>query len=486
MAINTEKQHSRLKHIDFIILDLACTLIAYAIGFFVRFFLKTTGISFWTYSSFLFAFLILQVLLGTFLNNYSDILRRGKLKELIAVVKLNLATLALSVLFMYALHASSIISRLFLLVMMSTLLALMWSMRTLWKRMVISRIKKSIDHKKALFLITDSARVYGILEGIRKDFLSGLEVVGIALADGREQTEIDGIKVLNELDGATEYIRDNWVDNVLVYLPNNENLPGDFFHTCSEMNITVQSVLSIEDVETKKISVETVGGKTVLTTGYTSLSFNQSFFKRAFDIFGGFIGSIFAVLIIMIVGPFIYIKSPGPIIFKQTRIGKNGKRFTFYKIRSMRLDAEELKESLASQNKSADGMMFKMDFDPRIIGNRVLPDGTKKTGIGEFIRKTSLDEFPQFFNVLKGDMSLVGTRPPTVDEWKKYEFHHRARLIMKPGITGMWQTSGRSNVMDFEEVVKLDLKYIRNFSLSEDAKIIWKTVVGLIKREGAV
>ena len=116
----------------------------------------------------------------------------------------------------------------------------------------------------------------------------------------------------------------------------------------------------------------------------------------------------------------------------------------------------------------------------------MLPDGTRKTGIGEFIRKTSLDEFPQFFNVLKGDMSLVGTRPPTVDEWEKYQYHHRARLAIKPGITGMWQVSGRSEITDFEEVVKLDTEYICKFRLSLDLKILVKTVLVLFQRKGAM
>lgn len=129
------------------------------------------------------------------------------------------------------------------------------------------------------------------------------------------------------------------------------------------------------------------------------------------------------------------------------------------------MDAEERKKELMAQNKVSDGMMFKMDFDPRIIGNKILPDGTKKTGIGQFIRKTSIDELPQFWNILKGDMSLVGTRPPTLDEWEKYEPHHRARMSFRPGLTGLWQVSGRSNITDFEEVVKLDTQYINEWSV---------------------
>jgi len=191
-------------------------------------------------------------------------------------------------------------------------------------------------------------------------------------------------------------------------------------------------------------------------------------------------------MIIAVVGPKIKRESPGPILYAQERVGKNGKRFKFYKIRSMYLDADERKKELMSQNRVADGMMFKMDFDPRIIGNEILPDGTKKTGIGAFIRRTSLDEFPQFFNVLKGDMSLVGTRPPTVDEWEKYKLHHRARLATKPGITGMWQVSGRSSITDFEEIVKLDTYYICNWSVGLDLRILIKTIKAVFHRDGAM
>ena len=130
--------------------------------------------------------------------------------------------------------------------------------------------------------------------------------------------------------------------------------------------------------------------------------------------------------------------------------------------------------------------MFKLDFDPRVIGNKILPDGRKKTGIGDFIRKTSLDEFPQFFNVLKGDMSIVGTRPPLPGEVSLYELHHRARLAIKPGITGMWQVSGRSDITDFEEVVRLDKEYISNWNIGLDIKILFKTVLVVFKRDGSV
>ena len=204
------------------------------------------------------------------------------------------------------------------------------------------------------------------------------------------------------------------------------------------------------------------------------------------DIVGGLVGCVLTAIIFVFVAPAIYIQSPGPIFFSQERVGKNGKKFKIYKFRSMYLDAEERKKELMAQNRVKDGMMFKLDFDTRVIGNKILPDGTHKTGIGNFLRVTSLDEFPQFYNVLKGDMSLVGTRPPTLDEWVKYELHHRTRMAIKPGITGMWQVSGRSKITDFEEIVKLDTQYITKWSIGLDIKILLKTVLAVVKRDGSM
>ena len=203
------------------------------------------------------------------------------------------------------------------------------------------------------------------------------------------------------------------------------------------------------------------------------------------DILGGIVGCILTGIIFIFIAPIIYIQSPGPIFFKQKRVGQNGKQFYMYKFRSMYMDAEERKKALMEQNKISDGMMFKMDDDPRIIGSEKKDKNGKPRGIGNFIRRTSLDEFPQFWNVLKGDMSLVGTRPPTLDEWEKYDLHHRVRMSIKPGITGLWQISGRSDITDFEEVVRLDREYIQNWSIWLDFKILFKTVGVVLRHEGA-
>ena len=178
-------------------------------------------------------------------------------------------------------------------------------------------------------------------------------------------------------------------------------------------------------------------------------------------------------VVMLFIAPAVKLESPGPLIFKQKRVGKNGRYFYIYKVRSMYQDAEARKAELMEKNEMK-GFMFKMTDDPRI------------TKVGKFIRSTSIDELPQFWNVLKGDMSLVGTRPPTVDEWELYEPHHRARMSFRPGLTGMWQVSGRSNITDFEEVVKLDTQYISEWSLRLDVKILWQTVWSVFKSDGAM
>jgi len=194
--------------------------------------------------------------------------------------------------------------------------------------------------------------------------------------------------------------------------------------------------------------------------------------KRAGDIVFGLLGCILSAPIIAIVAIPLKKESEGPLFFKQQRVGKNGRIFNIYKLRSMYVDAEQRKEALMAENKM-DGHMFKMDDDPRI------------TKVGSFIRKYSIDELPQFFNVVKGDMSIIGTRPPTVDEFEMYESRHKRRLSMRPGISGMWQVSGRSDIQDFEEVVELDCKYIDEWSPMLDIEIFFKTIIVVLTHKGA-
>lgn len=198
----------------------------------------------------------------------------------------------------------------------------------------------------------------------------------------------------------------------------------------------------------------------------------RSWVKRLMDILGASVGLLITGVLLIPIAIAIKLDSPGPILFSQTRCGWLGKKFKIWKFRSMCSNAEALKKQVANQ---ANGAFFKNDNDPRI------------TKVGRFLRKTSLDEFPQFWNVLKGDMSLVGTRPPTQEEVDCYQVPEWQRLNVKPGMTGEWQVNGRSQVRDFEDVINLDLRYQKNWSLRYDLLLILKTVVIIFnKNSGAV
>ncbi len=196
----------------------------------------------------------------------------------------------------------------------------------------------------------------------------------------------------------------------------------------------------------------------------------KCFVKRTIDIAGALIGLFVLAFLIVPIAIAIRLNSPGPIFYSQMRYGLKGKPFTIWKFRSMVQNADALKPMVVNQ---AQGLIFKNEFDPRI------------TRVGQFLRKTSLDEFPQFWNVLKGDMSLVGTRPPTEDEISRYRPHHWQRLDVKPGLTGQWQVSGRSAIKDFEEIVRLDLHYQSVWSPWYDLQVILKTFLVLVDRRGA-
>ncbi|MGG0750468.1 sugar transferase [Priestia megaterium] len=203
-----------------------------------------------------------------------------------------------------------------------------------------------------------------------------------------------------------------------------------------------------------------------------SQSSSYLFLKRTFDITGALLGIIFLSLVFFIVAVLIKLEDPkGPIFFSQKRIGKNGQEFHMYKFRSMVTDAEARLQDLLKHNETT-GAMFKMKNDPRV------------TKIGRFIRKTSIDELPQLWNVLKGDMTLVGPRPPLQREVAEYTGYQLQRLLVTPGCTGLWQVSGRSNI-GFEEMVELDLSYIQSRTFFMDIKIIFKTVTMLFGSKGA-
>lgn len=302
---------------------------------------------------------------------------------------------------------------------------------------------------------------------------------GFVLKNGKSIFDIDGVPVVANADSIIGWIRTASLDEAYINVESMDLLPeyNEIIEELEDMGITVNvNIPSLEKIVTESkynnLNCVIESDYPMAQFAPTVISHGKLALKRFVDIIGGIVGTVLSLPIILIVAIPLKIESPGPLIFKQQRVGKNGRIFNIYKLRSMYQDAEERKKALMEQNKM-DGHMFKMDNDPRI------------TKVGKFIRKTSIDELPQFWNVLKGDMSLVGTRPPTVDEFEKYESHHKRRLSMKPGITGKWQVSGRSDIQDFEEVVKLDCEYIDEWSPFLDIQILFKTVGVVLTHKGA-
>lgn len=276
----------------------------------------------------------------------------------------------------------------------------------------------------------------------------------------------EGLEYIGSISQLEDIIRRYNIDQVYIMQKRERDIADvqKYVDLCINMGVTCRVVMDIYRRRKSYSYNSSIGTYPVITYHTVSLNSWEVMFKRVFDIVFSLVCIILTSPIMILTAIAIKIDSPGPAIFKQVRVGMNGRHFKIWKFRSMRPDADQLKEKLLEQNEVKDGMMFKMKDDPRI------------TKVGKFIRKTSIDELPQFFNVLFGSMSVVGTRPPTLDEVAKYKTEQWRRISIKPGITGMWQVSGRSNIKDFDEVVRLDVEYIDNWNIFMDIKIIFKTV----------
>lgn len=474
-----------LKHADFIVLDMICLQLAYILAYAI------SGYGFNLYGIIIYrnmaVFLELADLIVIFAyGTMKSVLKRGYYRDFVVTVKHSIMIGALAILYLFLLQQGQAFSRLTLILTVVIYLVLTYVVRELWKKLLRKQMADGGERK--LLIITSEDVAEQVVSNMQENNYARYSIAGVVVidADWTGRT-INGIPVVANEENAAMYVCQEWIDEVLIVISEVLPYPSELIEKLTETGVTVHlNLAKITNVTGKKQFVEKVGNYTVLTTSINYASTKQLMLKRLMDIAGGLVGCILTGIICIFVGPAIYIASPGPIFFAQERVGKNGKKFKMYKFRSMYMDAEERKAELMKDNKLGDGKMFKLDFDPRVIGNKILPDGTHKTGIGDFIRRTSLDEFPQFFNVLKGDMSIIGTRPPLISETSLYELHHRARLAIKPGITGMWQVSGRSDITDFEEVVRLDKEYIENWNIGMDIKILFKTVLVVFKKDGSM
>ncbi len=283
--------------------------------------------------------------------------------------------------------------------------------------------------------------------------------------------------VLGTLDELEQVLRQYEIDQIYFIQHSDDNIARiqEYIDICLEMGTTVKVIMDVSyshRMHRSNSFVSSVGTFPIITYHTIALNSYEQFIKRMMDLIISLTATVVLSPLMLITAIAIKIDSPGGVLFKQVRVGQNGRHFEMYKFRSMCQDAEDKKEELMEQNEM-DGFMFKIKDDPRV------------TRVGKFIRKTSIDELPQLFNVIKGDMSLVGTRPPTTDEVSRYKRSQWRRISIKPGITGLWQISGRNEITNFDEVVELDLMYIDNWTLWSDIKILFSTVGVLLTKKGA-
>lgn len=388
---------------------------------------------------------------------------------------LNIAGLLVLLAVMFVCDSNLLNERMFILLSLVYDILLSFLFHSLLKLLLTKKIK-SKTLATLTVVLTTRENAENVISSFKYDWTR--KIVGISLYDEDEvqRGEISGVRLLTGKNGFIDRVRRDSIDEVFIDVPTDdseylEKLIDELKVMGVTVNITIPFINKLDGNKSAYRYCE-VNGYPALTYVMKVHNTLGLIIKRIFDIVVSLIGIVLSIPIIAIVSIPLLIESPGPLFFRQKRVGKNGRVFYMYKLRSMYKDAERQKRKLMQKNEM-NGLMFKMKDDPRI------------TRVGKFIRATSIDELPQFFNILKGDMSLIGTRPPTYDEYKQYMNHHKRRLSMKPGLTGLWQVSGRSDITDFEEVVKLDLQYIDNWSIIMDIKILFKTVKVVLMRKGS-
>jgi exopolysaccharide biosynthesis polyprenyl glycosylphosphotransferase len=392
--------------------------------------------------------------------------------ELWNLLKVVLGSGLLLTLYIFALRCH-FVSRIFIaLFLMVNFLFLCIERGTL--RMLAHHIRKRGFDYRNLLIVGTGQRALNFVAKINENPHWGLKVVGFIDKESSLVGENrGGIEVLGTIEGIGQILRERVIDEVIFMIPRKwiDEIEGAI-HTCEELGIQVKLGVDFYNTTIGKMKIEELEEIPFLSITATKQNMGQMLAKRIFDLVLSSIAFVLLSPIFLVTAAAIKFDSSGPIIFKQKRVGLNGRTFTFYKFRSMVNNSEVLRTRMEHLNEMS-GPVFKIKNDPRL------------TRAGRFIRKFSIDELPQLLNVLKGDMSLVGIRPPTLEEVEKYEKWQRRRLSMKPGITCLWQVNGRNKV-DFERWMKMDLSYIDNWSLKLDFRILLKTIPAVFFAKGAM
>ena len=415
-------------------------------------------------------------------HRFDRVLEMGSLDTLYKVVFANICVFAGITCYLFCTRNTMALSRLTLMYFGLANTALQYLAHLAVKRFYRAGSRRANSFASRLLVFADRAQARQAVANARKAHWRNV-VAGVVLTDCDAVGEaFDGVPVVATMQNYLDYATANVVDEVLVLQSESADPANPTKDRAALRELIANFELLGVVVNLQVPMVETGLGDTkrvyqfgdYYVIGFTTRLFDYRLLlvKRLMDILGACVGLLLTALIAVAAAPLIVLDSRGPVFFAQDRVGRNGRIFRLYKFRSMRKDADALKASMMGENEMQ-GPLFKMQNDPRI------------TRVGRFLRRTSLDEMPQFWNVLKGEMSLVGTRPPTVDEYMQYTPHQKRRLSFRPGITGLWQISGRNRISSFQEVVELDLEYIDNWSIRLDSKILAKTLLVVIERKGA-
>lgn len=413
------------------------------------------------------------VLYSVLMEGNREFFSRGYYVEFVAVSKYTVSILVVWLMVLFISKQILSVSRLIFFSFGIINIFLTYIAHIVFKKYMLIFYKKSANSDK-IMVVTLESEAEEVVKRLTEGEDWNYQLTSIAIVDKYMIGQnIGGIPVVADNENLYEVARQVMLDGVFLRLPGYSSFEiEEMILSFENMGVVSHYNFDFEGLASSEKMIETFAGYTVVSYSLKYFDFRRLLIKRIMDIVGSIVGLLITAIVTPFVAVAIKIESKGPVFFSQVRIGKNGRRFKIYKFRSMYMDAEERKKELESQNELT-GPMFKMENDPRV------------TRVGKFIRKTSIDELPQFYNILIGQMSLVGTRPPTEDEFEQYSLHYRRRLSITPGLTGMWQVNGRSEVTDFDEVVKYDLEYIDNWSLGLDIKILVQTVISVVFRKGA-
>ena len=469
-------RESVIRRYAFLLADIVCIVISLALANYLRFgridlrqfddvFLRSMS-----------AAVVMACLAYMLFTLDKNLFERGWFEELFAIGKLYACILTGFLLFLYFTKESERFPRLQMIYFSILFLMLDFLVHQILKTAIVRSMQNS-DARKRILLVTTSDKTDMVFEQMTHKNNWYFMISGIVLLDeDRTGSEINGIPVIAHAGNMIDACREIVLDGVFLNVSYDKRGAFDtraIMHEFRRLGVVVLvniDALEMDNDANRKI--ENLGFFKVVSYADRLRTPTEAMVKRMIDVCGATVGLVITAALSVIFIPAIVLESPGSPFYSQVRVGRNGRQFRIYKFRSMVRGADAKKEELMKQNEMK-GHMFKMEDDPRI------------TKVGRFIRKHSIDEMPQFWNVLKGDMSLVGTRPPTVDEFERYSVDHKRRLSMVPGLTGMWQVSGRSDVVDFEEVVRMDTQYIENWSLLLDAQLLLKTVGIVFSGKGA-